>query len=131
MNICQTLLAHSERSALLIKCLLFHPVVPCIKNYRLIVDPAEPEGKLSFAFGKQLKYIGAVASQNVAILAKQSWSWENSVYSWLVSDPVCALAYLPKFYSRDFLGTFWRAILFFRQEVQIARYIDATTKSLT
>ena len=37
-------------------------------------------------------------------------------------------------YSRDLLRKFWRAILFLRQEVQIAqkaRYIDATTKSLT
>ena len=39
--------------------------------------------------------------------------------------------YLAKFYSRDLLETFWRAILFLQQEVQIARYIDATTKSLT
>ena len=42
-----------------------------------------------------------------------------------------ACLYLPKFYSRDLLGKFWSAILFLRQEVQIAKYIDATTKLLT
>ena len=52
--------------------------------------------------------------------------------SWLVSDPVRELDHPPEVYSRwDLLGTFWQAILFLRQEEQIARYIDATIKSLT
>ena len=47
----KTLLAHSERSALLKKCLLFHPVVPYMKNCRLIVDSAETRRPL-FCFLK-------------------------------------------------------------------------------
>ena len=95
----KTLLAHTERSALLKNVLLFHPVVPCMKNYRLVVDSAKTRRALSYFLKETQIYQRiwrAVTYQNAAISAKQSWSCEKSGYSRHVSDPVRKLAYLPE-----------------------------------
>ena len=87
--------------------LLFHPVVPCMKNYRLIVDPAETKTAL-FCFLKATQIYRriwqAVTYQNAAILPKPSRCWEKSGHShWAFASLTICLTHGHLF------GKFWRA----------------------